>query len=1064
MKSQIQCLKSKTGRTRQTRLTSPTWSRFRILPLAFLLSQASLSPAADSYTELRQLKFGQASPALVAIQSDIASANPAQLRAIEARLIEVLQSREATTDAKSWVCRTLRMAGSERAVPALAALLVDPRLAADAQYALRSIPGPKPDEALRKALPRTQGLLKAGVIQTLGARADYQALSLIAPLAGDPDPLVAEAALYALGHIGGPEALAAVQKTLVPAGLERYREHAILLCAESLLASGDASEAAHASRALYYRSADPVIKSATLRCYVLAEGAAAGPVFIEALLSGQPLVRAAAARLLCESGSDPIVSEVLAKFNLWTPETQACVLGMVTNACALGTVRGAARGGNEQVRIAAIEALGRLGGAADVPMLVAEAASAEGRAQSAARQALQSLRGPGVSQALAAALQPGLAPARCEAARALAARNDTSAVPALLDLAADADGSVRREAQKALAQLAAPGDLPRLLGLLAQAGTDADREGIENAVAGLLQRASDRETALSALLGALPGKSSEAKCALLRLAARIPNAKSLEALRAALAGADPAVTDTAIRCLAEWPDAAVQPDLERLARSAPAPAQRALALRGLIRLAGLEAQRAPAQAAKLLEGALGVAASADDKRAILAALMEVGHARALVLAENCLADPAVEVEAANAVVRLARKLQATEPEAASDAIQRILDTCKSPAARQLAENAGVVLGDMINIAPQGIASSPDGLQKDGAAGGDQAGIDGNPDTYWDKEDNAKLYRFVVTFKQPEQIAALSIMGYQQHNFAPKDFEVLADGRAIKKVDNAQYTDNLLVMSLPETTAQAIELRITGYYGGSPAIRELGLYQHRPGTKAQFRVLVFSKTLGYRHANIPLGIAAIRRLGAQNGFGVDATEDSAAFTPENLARYKTVVFLSATGDVLNDEQQKAFKDYVLGGGGFVGIHGAMFGPSACEDKWAWYGDLCCVSFKNHSAVVPARVDVEEHANPSTLDLPDHWVRPDEWYNYDGTPRGRARVLATVQESTYQGGTVGQDHPISWCKPMGQGIMWYTAMGHTDESFREAPFLKHILGGIQLTARAKPADLTPNPKLD
>jgi cytochrome c len=228
----------------------------------------------------------------------------------------------------------------------------------------------------------------------------------------------------------------------------------------------------------------------------------------------------------------------------------------------------------------------------------------------------------------------------------------------------------------------------------------------------------------------------------------------------------------------------------------------------------------------------------------------------------------------------------------------------------------------------------------------------------------------------------------------------------------------------------------------------------------FRVLVFSKTLGFRHANIPLGIEAIKRLGVENGFAVDATEESGAFSSDNLARYKAVVFLSATGDVLNAEQQRAFRDYVMGGGGFVGIHGALFGPSACEDQWAWYGELCCVSFKDHSAVVPARVDVEDTDNPSTSALPIRWVRTDEWYNYEGTPRGKARVLATVNEGTYSGGTVGADHPIAWCRRVGKGIMWYTAMGHTDESFREPLFLKHVLGGVWSAAGVKRCDLTPN----
>jgi len=234
------------------------------------------------------------------------------------------------------------------------------------------------------------------------------------------------------------------------------------------------------------------------------------------------------------------------------------------------------------------------------------------------------------------------------------------------------------------------------------------------------------------------------------------------------------------------------------------------------------------------------------------------------------------------------------------------------------------------------------------------------------------------------------------------------------------------------------------------------------TAPQPKVLVYSKTLGFRHANIPLGVSAIRELGKENGFAVDATEDSGAFTPENLAKYKVVVFLSVTGDVLNEGQEQALKDYVMGGGGFAGIHGALFGPSACEDKWGWYGELCCVSFKNHSAVVPATVDVEDRTHPCTSSLPAHWQRTDEWYNYDGTPRGRAHVLATIDESTYKGGTVGDDHPIAWCKPMGKGLMWYTAMGHTEESFREPLFLKHVLGGIQFVAGLKKGDCSVNQK--
>jgi len=233
-----------------------------------------------------------------------------------------------------------------------------------------------------------------------------------------------------------------------------------------------------------------------------------------------------------------------------------------------------------------------------------------------------------------------------------------------------------------------------------------------------------------------------------------------------------------------------------------------------------------------------------------------------------------------------------------------------------------------------------------------------------------------------------------------------------------------------------------------------------GGGATYRVLVFSKTLGFRHDSITNGIAALRQLGLESGFGVDATEDSGVFTATNLAGYATVVFLSATGDVLDQSQETALKSYVLGGGGFVGIHGAVFGPQACEDRWDWYGEMFCCAFTNHSAVVPAVVRLEDASHPANVGLPATWQRTDEWYNFTGSPRGRARILATVDESTYKGGSMGQDHPIAWCRQMGKGRIWYTAMGHTGSSFDEPLFRQHLLNGIQIAANRKPADFSPN----
>ncbi|HET6549407.1 MAG TPA: ThuA domain-containing protein, partial [Solirubrobacter sp.] len=232
---------------------------------------------------------------------------------------------------------------------------------------------------------------------------------------------------------------------------------------------------------------------------------------------------------------------------------------------------------------------------------------------------------------------------------------------------------------------------------------------------------------------------------------------------------------------------------------------------------------------------------------------------------------------------------------------------------------------------------------------------------------------------------------------------------------------------------------------------------------QFRVLVFSKTTGFRHGSIPDGIAAIQQLGEENDFQVDASEDATLFTDDVLSHYDAVVFLSTTGDPLNDTQQAAFERYIQGGGGYVGIHAA----ADTEYEWGWYGKLVGAYFRNHPAGTPtATVHIEDTDNHSTEGLPDPWERVDEWYNYrapevggsddDYSPRaGGVHVLATVDESTYDeddGNTTDDDHPISWCHRYDGGRAWYTGMGHTSESFSEAPYLKHLLGGIEIAAGA------------
>jgi len=211
----------------------------------------------------------------------------------------------------------------------------------------------------------------------------------------------------------------------------------------------------------------------------------------------------------------------------------------------------------------------------------------------------------------------------------------------------------------------------------------------------------------------------------------------------------------------------------------------------------------------------------------------------------------------------------------------------------------------------------------------------------------------------------------------------------------------------------------------------------------YRVLVFTRTTGFRHASIPTGIATVRALGAEDGFAVTATEDPGAFRPAELAGYRAVVFLSTTGDVLDPAGRSALEAYVRGGGGFVGVHSA----SDTEYGWPFYAELVGARFAGHPPVQP--VTVRFRPGALTAGLPATWRVTDEPYNFRGRPRG-VQVLATLDESTYSGGTMGADHPIAWTAEVGRGRSFYIGLGHPDAIYADPVFRTLLAAGIRYAA--------------
>jgi len=256
------------------------------------------------------------------------------------------------------------------------------------------------------------------------------------------------------------------------------------------------------------------------------------------------------------------------------------------------------------------------------------------------------------------------------------------------------------------------------------------------------------------------------------------------------------------------------------------------------------------------------------------------------------------------------------------------------------------------------------------------------------------------------------------------------------------------------TLQARSMKTQRFLTGAMAIMLCSVWA--ADAWAQDRILVFSKTLGFRHGSITNGIQMLQTIASSERWTVEASEDAALFNPLDLARFRSVVWLSTTGNVLNDTQQLAFQNWMEAGGGYVGIHAA----ADCEYDWPWYGASIMGNgawFLSHPAIQTATVIRESASDISTAHLPASFAFTDEWYNFRANPRPGAQVLLRLDESSYNpgSGAMGADHPISWKRPAGAGRVWYSALGHRAETYADMRFVQHVRGGLRWVMRREDA---------
>lgn len=619
------------------------------------------------------------------------------------QLAAVLQSG-ATPREKDAACAQLKLIGGAAEVPALAALLTDEQLSHSARYALEPMQAPEAGRALREALPKTKGLIQAGIIQSLGERREAQSAPAIAKLLGDTDPAVAAAAANALGKIGGAEALTALKAALPTAGdAVRGTIQDALLAIPSRLAATDQAAAGALFEELF-RSPLPCpadVRTGAYRGMLAAAGDRAPALVTEALQGSDAPCQLAALQMAREL-KDPKVTTALT--DLLPKAAPALRLALVEalaqrgDPAAVAAMKACAADADTDVRLAALHALGELGGGDSVATLAEAAASTDAAAKKIARQALIDLRRGDVTQALVYNLATGKAALQAEMVRALVGRGDHNSCVDLVALARNGGPvAARGAACEALGQLADPAQLMGLVGLV-DGLTDAPSRA--QAAAALLeacQRIRDRgeRCDVAPFLQGLAGSGPvEIRAALLPAAVALGGADVRAALRSALKATEPALREAATRALGQTTDPELLPDLLALVKQTADPQARTMAVRGYLNLATAKtsASFSNAQRIDALKAILPELRQTEEKWQALSALSNIADPEALKLAQGMLDDAATQAEAAQAVLKLASALQASRGAEAKAALTRIKTVSTDPNLRAAADNALTQLG------------------------------------------------------------------------------------------------------------------------------------------------------------------------------------------------------------------------------------------------------------------------------------------------------------------------------------------------------------------------------------
>ena len=623
---------------------------------------------------------------------------PEQRKYIELRLAELLS--ESTLECKSFICRQLWFIGTADSVPAIAKLLTDEETADMACYAIGQNPSEEAGKALREALDKVSPKVQIRIINLLGDRRDDQSVEVIGKLVFGAEREVGEAAVAALGKIGGSKA----RKLLVEGRAKGDSElrfaatDAYLRCAEDLVAEGKSKQATVIYKELVSKNETPIIRSAAIKGLADVGGQETVSLVIAALRDENRMVRTTA-RSCVRTMKGQGVTELFAnELPETSPDEKVFLIGALADRgedAALPAITTAAKGANTEVRKAVLQAVGKLGDASSVGYLVKAAAEgSSSEEKSTAINSLKLLRGRGVDDAIVKSMHNSQPNVRSQLIQVLFERNAVVAVPALLGEAVNPDKNVRKAAFKALGRLAGEKDLPSLVRLLVKLEDDGSRREAERAVVTVSRKIGETSKQADAVLAGLRSeKRAAVRCSLLRALGGIANNNALRILEDASKETNPAVRDTAVRTLAKWPNATAAEVLLEIYSNTQNRIHRLLSLRGFVRLLALPAEKPFGYAqGKLVEKTLKMCRQAmhqargpAEQKLVLSGLSNVSDPGALSMVEPFLQVETVRAEAAMAMIKIAGAIMETHRDRAMMAMNKLLTVLEDEGLRKQAE-------------------------------------------------------------------------------------------------------------------------------------------------------------------------------------------------------------------------------------------------------------------------------------------------------------------------------------------------------------------------------------------